>query len=117
MSSTLQFEEENDLGRSSSRYVAGAGVGNTNSAATSAGFSKAGFTGPSAPIIYSRFQRSNDIPTIVRVVMKTRVVKNEKQAQIFLLGLVFVLICVALFMARGVIFPHEMKELPFVNIK
>lgn len=98
-SSDVKFEEES---------VYASRATNTNS-------SQRGFVG-SAPIIYSRFQRSNDIPTIVRVIMKSRIVKTEKQAQKFIILLILIIVGAAVFLARDVVFPSEMKELPFNKI-
>ncbi len=104
MSSDVKFEEE-------SVYASQANASRTANNNSNIN----GFVGP-APIIYSRFQRSNDIPTIVRVIMKSRIVRTEKQAQKLIILLILIIIATAIFLARDVIFPSEMKELPFNKI-
>lgn len=40
------------------------------------------------PFMYSKFQRSLEIPPLIRMVMKTRVVRNETQAQYVVISLI-----------------------------
>lgn len=47
---------------------------------------------------YNAFNSRDRIPTIVRMVMKTRIVKTEKQAKLFVVVMVFLLIALSIFL-------------------
>jgi carbon starvation protein CstA len=68
------------------------------------------YSTPKVSVLYSRFQPSNQLPAIIRVLLKTKVVKSEKQAEGLILGFIIVLIIVT-----AVIFTLSFQETP-VNI-
>ena len=47
-------------------------------------------------ILYSRFDLSNNIPTLVRFLLKTRVVRTRRQADFVLLGIVIVFVALTI---------------------
>jgi len=49
-------------------------------------------------MVYNRFDPRDKIPTIVRIVMKTRIVKTEKQAKLLVVIVAFLLIALAAFL-------------------
>ncbi len=50
--------------------------------------------------LYSRFQKSKQVPAVIRALMNIGVVKTEEQAQYFLIGLVVLIIIVAIYLAH-----------------
>lgn len=60
---------------------------------------------PRASVLYSRFQPSNEIPGIIRFLMKIKIVKTEKQAEKLILLLILLLIVVT-----ATIFVFAFKE-------
>jgi hypothetical protein len=50
---------------------------------------------PHASVLYSKFQPSNDLPFVVRALIKTKMVRNEAQAQKLILTVVLAFIIVA----------------------
>lgn len=57
-------------------------------------------TMPRVSVLYSRFQPSNELPGIIRFLLKIKIVKNEKQAErLLLLFILFVIVAtIVLFM-------------------
>ncbi len=49
-------------------------------------------------ILYSRFESSNKVPKIINALIKSGVVKNERQANIFLLCSIFVILLLSVFL-------------------
>lgn len=49
-----------------------------------------------ASILYSRFQPSNQVPGIIRLLMKIKIAKNEKQAEKITLVIIFFIIIFAI---------------------
>lgn len=53
---------------------------------------------PHASVLYSRFQPSTELPFVIRALIKSHIVKNERQAQkLILLGVVLFIIAAAVF--------------------
>jgi hypothetical protein len=50
---------------------------------------------PHASVLYSRFQPSYELPFVIRALIKSKMVKNEQQAQKLILGVVLILIAAA----------------------
>ena len=50
---------------------------------------------PHASVLYSRFQPSNELPFVIRMLIKGKLVKNEAQAQKLILLVVLLLVIVA----------------------
>jgi len=48
-------------------------------------------------ILYSRFQPSNNVPTLVRLILKAGIVKTQQQADFLLLGTVIVFVALTAF--------------------
>lgn len=65
---------------------------------------------PRASVLYSRFQPSNELPGIIRLLLKLKLVKNEKQAEKLILLLILLLI-----VAATALFVLAFQE-PAVNI-
>ncbi len=65
---------------------------------------------PRVSVLYSKFQPCNELPWIVKVLVKSKLVKTEKQAEKFLLIFIILLILAAI-----VLFALSFKEAP-VNI-
>ncbi len=65
---------------------------------------------PRASVLYSRFQPSNELPGIIRFLLKIKIVKNEKQAEKLILLLILLLI-----VATSAMFVLAFQE-PVVNI-
>lgn len=48
-------------------------------------------------VLYAHFQKSNDTPRIVRLILKTKIIKTEQQAQIVILIVLGLLFCLMIF--------------------
>ncbi len=51
---------------------------------------------PHASVLYSRFQPSTELPFVVRALIKSRIVRNEVQAQKLILTIVLLFIIAAI---------------------
>lgn len=51
---------------------------------------------PHASVLYSRFQPSTEMPSVIRVLIKSHVVKNERQAQRLILTVVLLFVIAAI---------------------
>ncbi|MEN9649316.1 MAG: hypothetical protein RL094_283 [Candidatus Parcubacteria bacterium] len=51
-----------------------------------------------APLLYSKFQRSQETPFIIRIIMKTKLVKDEQQALYVAVGLIIAFILLSVFL-------------------
>lgn len=65
---------------------------------------------PRVSVLYSKFQPCNELPWIIKFLIKAKLAKNEKQAERLILLLILVLILAAI-----VLFALSFKE-PAVNI-
>jgi hypothetical protein len=79
----MNSDQELNLGQSSGSPSAS----NANNAMRSAYG-----TLPRASVLYSRFQPSNELPGIIRFLLKIKIVKNEKQAEKLILLLILFII-------------------------
>jgi hypothetical protein len=58
-------------------------------------------------VLYSRFMPSNQLPKLVGWVIKSGVVKNETQANYFLIGLAFVALISSFYFWGGILIPEK----------
>lgn len=85
---------------------------------TKAGFGKEGFIGPQSMTSRSLYQYNNarKFAWPIRVFFRLRLVKTEKQAQIFIIVLFFIALSIAVYIARDTLSTPEVRELPRVKI-
>lgn len=60
-----------------------------------------------ARVLYSRFMPSNQLPKLVGWVIKTGVVKNETQANYFLIGIMFVFLLSSFYFWGNILIPEK----------
>ncbi len=68
-----------------------------------------------ARVLYSRFMPSNQLPKLVGWVIKTGVVKNETQANYFLIGLAFIALISSFYFWGDLLIPEKRFQAPPVS--
>jgi hypothetical protein len=68
-----------------------------------------------ARVLYSRFMPSNQLPKLVGWVIRTGIVKNETQANYFLIGLMFIALLTSFYFWGGLLIPEKNVPAPPVS--
>lgn len=87
-----------------------------NQGSIKAGFGKEGFIGPQSMTSKHQYNNTRKFAWPVRLLFRLRLVRTEKQAQIFIIVLFFIAISAAIYIARDTLSTPEVRELPHVKI-